>query len=91
MLSLYEVNQFGSNVPLLVSPNSTTNALKQAAPKPPPPVVVKVRGWTYRGCWTDNPRDRTLIAKAKRGHMTPERCAEVCKGFHYFGLEFSNE
>ena len=73
----------------------TTNSSNPAPPKPstPPesPVVVKVPGWTYRGCWSDNPLDRTLAVKKWRGYVTPEQCARRCKGYHFFGLEYSNE
>ena len=97
VLSLYEVKDIGSSdspVTLLVSSNSTTSPPKPAPPRPAPPrppVVVNVPGWKYRGCWTDDPRDRTLIGKVTRGYITPQRCAEICRGYHFFGLEYSNE
>lgn len=89
MASLYEADNFGltaSSITLLVSSNSTTNA-----PRPDPPVVVQVEGWTYLGCYTDNPRRRTLISKLTKGDITPQNCAVVCQGYRYFGLEYSNE
>lgn len=98
VLSLYEADNIASTASpsnLLVSSNSTTNSSNLAPPKPPtppkPPAVVTVPGWTYRGCWIDNPRDRTLIARIWKGAVTPEMCAHICKGYQYFGLEYSNE
>ena len=75
MINLYEVDNFDSTAspPLvLVLPNSTTNPPKPAPPKPPKPpdplpVVVKVPGWKYRGCWNDRLYDRTLISKRTKG------------------------
>ena len=97
-LNLYMANDFNSTASpatLLVPSNATIDSPKPAASKgptpPAPPVVVRVPGWTYRGCWKDNPKARTLVSKLKRGYITPERCANICKGYHYFGLEYSNE
>lgn len=98
VLNLYEANNFASTASssnLLVSSNSTTNLTNPTPPKPPtppePPAVVKVPGWTYRGCWTDNPYHRTLISHKWKGLVTPERCAQICKGYTFFALEYSNE
>lgn len=99
VLSLYEADRFGSTASdplLLVPPNSTTNSPNPAPPNPPKPpappaVVERVAGWTYRGCWNDYLYDRTLIAKRTKGDITPQKCAEICKGYHFFGLEYSNE
>lgn len=98
LLSLYEVNKFGSTASssiLPISSNSTTNSSNPTpakSPSPPgPPAVVAVPGWRYRGCWTDHPNDRTLVAKTWKGYVTPEKCAQKCKGYNYFGLEYSNE
>lgn len=56
------------------------------------PDIAVLPGWRYRGCWTDNVRDRTLIGKSTRGRgLTVERCAYYCKDFHFFGVEYSNE
>lgn len=98
VLGLYEANKFasiGSSATLLISSNSTTNSSYTTLSKPPTllgsPAVVSVPGWKYRGCWSDNPLDRTLIAKRWKGYVTPENCAHICKGFRFFGLEYSNE
>lgn len=97
MLSLYEVDNFASTATpslSLISSNST-NSSNPAPPAPPAPqasaTVVKVKGWTYRGCWTDDRYDRTLIGKRWTGYITPEKCAHLCKGYRFFGLEYSNE
>ena len=98
MASLYEADDLGSTASpttLLISSNSTANSPKPALPNLPTPsgpaVVVQVEGWTYLGCYTDNPRRRTLISKLKKGNMTPQSCAVICQGYQYFGLEYSNE
>ena len=99
VLNLYILGDFNSTASpatLLVPSNSTLDSPKPAPPKPPtpprPPVIVTVPGWTYRGCWTDNSRHRTLKSKVRKGYnITPERCATICKGYHFFGVEYSNE
>jgi len=76
------------------SPAVNATAPKPAPPKPPAPglpSIGTVKGWTYRGCWTDDVTERALISKKWKGNLTPQRCAEVCKGYRYFGLEYSSE
>lgn len=97
-LNLYIANNFNSTTlpsTLLLPSNSTIDSPKPAPSKrpapPAPPKIVRVPGWTYRGCWTDNPKERTLVSKLKKGYITPEKCANICKGYHFFGLEYSNE
>ena len=100
MLSLYASDNFNLTAPpmtLLIPSHPTVDALKPSptkTPTPPapplPPVVAKVPGWTYRGCWTDYRSERTLISKVVKGAITPERCAHICKGYNFFGLEYSN-
>lgn len=71
--------------------NSTTVA-NVSKPKPfTPPQIATVPGWKYKGCWTDDPLDRTLVAKRRVGSLTVQRCARICKGYKYFGVEYSNE
>ena len=99
VLNLYMLEDFNSTTSpatLLVPSNSTLDSPKPAPTKrptpPAPPVIVTVPGWTYRGCWTDNSKDRTLTLKVRKGYnITPERCATICKGYHFFGVEYSNE
>lgn len=98
MASLYEADNFGSTASpttLLILSNSTANSPKPVPPNPltpsRPAVVVQVEGWTYLGCYTDNPHRRTLISKLTKGDITPQNCAIVCQGYRYFGLEYSNE
>ena len=95
-LSLYAADKFAMTASLttiLVSSNATTNLSSPnptKTPSPPPaPVVLRVPGWKYRGCYTDNPSDRTLTSKSWRGYITPKTCADICKGYRYFGLEYS--
>lgn len=87
-------------LPIPAPANPTTNSSNSAPPKPstPPesPVVVRVPGWTYRGCWSDNPLDRTLVAKRLKGYITPQQCAQYCKGCktspaHYFLVRADRE
>ena len=74
--------------------STNTSSLQATNPPKPdaPPEIEIVKGWKYMGCYTDNVQDRTLIAKRSRGRfMTPEICARICKGYRYFGVEYSNE
>ncbi|KAK4184351.1 WSC domain-containing protein [Podospora australis] len=46
----------------------------------------------YVSCWTDKVDDRSLKAVDWRtDDMTLEKCAERCKDYSYFGLEYSRE
>lgn len=94
VLNLYEVDNVATPSLSLISSNST-NSSNSALLAPPAPqasaTVAKVKGWTYRGCWTDDRYDRTLISKKFKGSITPEKCAQLCKGYQFFGLEYSNE
>lgn len=64
----------------------------QANNPPNIPDIAVLRGWNYRGCWTDNVNDRTLIEKKLRGRgVTVERCSYFCKDYQFFGVEYSNE
>ena len=76
---------------------SLSTALNATTTSPPEPLatrraqIARVRGWTYRGCYTDNVRNRALRERRCRGQVTVQRCAEFCKGYKYFGVEYSNE
>ena len=64
----------------------------QANNPPKTPDIAVLRGWNYRGCWTDNVKDRTLIGKRFRGHgLNVERCAQFCADYQFFGVEYSDE
>lgn len=97
VLSLYEADKFASTAtpsPLLISSDSTnlSNSALLAPPAPPgPATVATVPGWTYRGCWSDDPKDRTLVRTRWKGSVTAAKCAQICKGYHFFGVEYSNE
>ncbi len=56
-----------------------------------PPHIVTIPRWTYRGCWTVSAIDRTLIGKKWKGSLTVRRCAIVCSGYRYFGVEYGTE
>ena len=56
------------------------------------PTVDIIKGWRYRGCYTDIMTDRVLAGRRFRWFtLTVQRCAEVCKGYRYFGVEYSDE
>lgn len=74
--------------------NSTSSA-NLSSPKPASPStsahIVSVPGWTYQGCWTDSVDDRTLIARRWRGKLKVQDCAKICRGYRFFGVEYSTE
>ncbi|KAJ4371927.1 hypothetical protein N0V86_008481 [Didymella sp. IMI 355093] len=54
--------------------------------------VTSLNGFRYKSCWTDKVDDRSLKAVDYRtDDMTVEKCADKCKGYAYFGLEYSRE
>ncbi|KAK4131820.1 WSC-domain-containing protein [Trichocladium antarcticum] len=59
-----------------------------AAPRNP-----AVAGFAYQSCWAEQGgAARVLAAEERRSDdMTVERCAAVCSGFKYFGLEYARE
>jgi len=77
--------------------NPIESAISPSGPNPnpstpaSPPQIVTIPGWTYRGCWTDSTIHRTLIGKKWRGSLTIRRCAIVCIGYRYFGVEYGSE
>ena len=73
-------------------PSATTTGLQGTNTPKVKAEIETVKGWRYRGCYTDDPKQRTLISKAKRARtMTPDYCAWVCRGYRFFGVEYSNE
>jgi glucan 1,3-beta-glucosidase len=66
-----------------------TIALFQAAYSP--------SGWTFLGCYTDNPTARTLttylVVPGGQGATTIETCLAACQalGYSLAGLEYANE
>ncbi|KAJ4315651.1 hypothetical protein N0V94_005848 [Neodidymelliopsis sp. IMI 364377] len=53
---------------------------------------TSLNGFVYQSCWTDKVDDRSLKAVDYRlDDMTVEKCANQCKGYSYFGLEYSRE
>lgn len=79
--------------------DSTVSGISPSAPTPgpliapaSPPQIVKIPHWTYRGCWTDSTTQRTLAGKKWQGSLlTVQRCAIICRGYRYFGVENSTE
>jgi hypothetical protein len=54
--------------------------------------LATIGGFSYRSCWTDDTANRSLkIVDYRTDDMTVERCAERCKAYAYFGLEFARE
>lgn len=85
LVAMFE-NSFNSSATSL--PNTTLSA----ANGPDKPTIDTVKGWKYRGCYIDSMKDRVLKTRRMRlGAMTVQRCAEVCKGYRYFGVEYSDE
>lgn len=57
-----------------------------------PPAVQQVDGWQAVGCVSDS-ATRTLTGAAfmNQGDLTPAKCAVLCSGSKYFGVEAGNE
>ncbi|KAG7291999.1 hypothetical protein NEMBOFW57_002029 [Staphylotrichum longicolle] len=54
--------------------------------------LASVGEFTYKSCWTDDTADRSLTALVFRtDDMSVEKCADLCKDYSYFGLEYSRE
>ena len=54
-------------------------------------IVEEVPGWQHSGCYTDA-SDRTLGSQQPTStEMTASRCASLCGGSMYFGVENGNE
>ena len=57
-----------------------------------PPGPAKIPGWGYQGCYTDSGSARVLVGKTTYdSNLTNEKCAAACKGFTYFGTEYSTQ
>lgn len=57
-----------------------------------PSAAVTVGDFLYLHCGADNVGDRALQGGYIHGDdITPEKCAEACADFAYFGLEFGRE
>jgi hypothetical protein len=54
-------------------------------------------GWTFKGCYSDNPSARTLgnyiVVPGGTGATTIESCLSACKasGYSLAGVEYANE
>ena len=57
-----------------------------------PPGPAKIPGWGYQGCYTDSGSARVLAGKTTYdSKLTNEKCSVACKGFTYFGTEYSTQ
>lgn len=57
-----------------------------------PPGPAKVPGWGYQGCYTDSGSARVLAGKVYYdSKLTNEKCAAACKGYTYFGTEYTTQ
>jgi hypothetical protein len=69
---------------------SSTTA--SATPTECPYQPEEVGAWNYLGCFTDAPAQRALTGAATGSdQMTLAMCAEYCKDYIYFGVEYSAE
>jgi len=58
----------------------------------PPFVPAVVDEFRYESCWVDDVNDRALTSVDWRDDtMTIDKCAEHCKDYLYFGLEYGRE
>lgn len=53
--------------------------------------VRHVDGYSYKGCYTDNVGHRVLPIVHDSNDMTPQKCASLCPGAAYVGVEWSRE
>jgi hypothetical protein len=59
---------------------------------PPTTSTPAIPGWTYLGCYLDQYNPRSLPDASKFSNsLTLEDCAAFCKGFNFFGMEYSSE
>ncbi|MCJ1308234.1 hypothetical protein MMC25_001887 [Agyrium rufum] len=66
--------------------NPVTSTAPPAAPKP------TLANYNYQGCFTDTVSQRILSGQSSASQsMTYKSCASFCKGYTYFGVEYSTE
>ncbi|KAI0203519.1 hypothetical protein F4808DRAFT_457792 [Astrocystis sublimbata] len=87
----------GSITPTAVSPGTTafpsTSFSSPAPGQPSPPPPEKVLGWSYCGCWADDPNQRALDSEVfNKALLTNEDCIQHCmvRGFLTAGTEKGN-
>lgn len=57
-----------------------------------PRVVAAISEWDYPGCYTEANNMRALTGNSYYDDlMTVEKCAAVCSGFKWFGVEYGRE
>ncbi|EKD14546.1 uncharacterized protein L3040_000069 [Drepanopeziza brunnea f. sp. 'multigermtubi'] len=72
---------------------SSTSTRSSASPTQTGPVIVKTVGaFSYIGCYTEATKGRALSSKSLANDaMTIELCAETCKAYDWFGVEYHRE
>ena len=57
-----------------------------------PPSNPVIKGYTYRGCYTDSVQTRVLQDSfLYKGDMTVAMCAAFCDGKRFFGVEYAEQ
>ena len=87
-LSLYAKNSTSAG-----AATSTKGPAPSATQSPVGPTVVQsVGGYVSQGCWSEATTGRALSAAAfANDSMTIEMCAQDCKGYAMFGVEYGRE
>lgn len=80
----------GSFISVFSKNPGAINAIKP--PPGAPAVLQSIDEYNYTGCYTEGSNGRALGASSNVSeNMTVENCAAFCKGFKYFGIEYSSE
>ena len=56
-----------------------------------PSTVTELAGYTYLGCYAEPACQRALPYERVTPWMSVEVCQNLCDGYRYFGVEFSNQ
>ncbi|KAL9596717.1 MAG: hypothetical protein Q9219_005628 [cf. Caloplaca sp. 3 TL-2023] len=75
------------------SSTSTTKTSTSATSTTSGPAVVQTAGsYAYQGCYSEGTNERALAGTfVVNSSVTVELCAAFCKGYTYFGVEYSSE
>ncbi|KAI4181434.1 MAG: hypothetical protein L6R41_006629 [Letrouitia leprolyta] len=74
------------------SQTSTGTSTTATATASTPAIVQRVGTYTYQACYSEGTNGRALGATyVANSSVTVEVCAAFCKGYTYFGVEYSNE
>ncbi|KAF2643636.1 hypothetical protein P280DRAFT_213743 [Massarina eburnea CBS 473.64] len=75
--------------PTLPNPSSSIPSSSSAVPTPSGPSLAN---YTYVGCLSDSPSNRTLLTKSRAtSDNTYAACSSFCSGYQYFGVEYASE